>query len=331
MDFDNELLRRTARLAWVDPDLVMNPENIEFASQIYSKSLIMTSQIQAAQEELAVPLTQYVRAGIKASPILQADMLKACVEVGGLDTKDGTNNSKLAKYAEYINIYCQTVKVVIPPPDTSAAASQMELFDKRIEFIDKIIDTILNDSLINQLSDSGLKFQGDELKQMMRGFYITQWMAGQGMETDLIDMLTDPKKANEIAIAVSNQARDVFSVMVAAGKKADSKITAVRNRQDLGGPDDVNPDEPQEPESGLTDDDGLGDGLEGDTLTDDGSGDDLGSLDDDGAEPEKDPDDLGEDDLGTDDLTADADAGAGDNDPAGGSKELDPDGDLKGV
>lgn len=338
MDFDNELLRRTARLAWVDPDLVMNPENIEFASQIFSKSLIMTSQIQAAQEELSIPLTQYVRAGIKASPKLQAEMLKACVEIGGLDTKDGTNNAKLAKYAEYINAYSATVKVVIPPPDTSAAASQMELFDKRIEFIDKIIDTVLNDALVNQLSDSGLKFQGDELKQLMRGFYITQWMSGQGMETDLIDMLTDPKKANEIAIAVSNQARDVFAVLVSAAKKTESKLDSVRNRQDLGEPDDAN---------GMSDmqtDDTSGTGTDDmDTGLDDGSGenDDL-SLDDTGepqtpADDTDTTDDLDADNPGADDgadtdldgnaATDDVDADA---DPAN-TKEADPDGDLKGL
>lgn len=338
MDFDNELLRRTARLAWVDPDLVMNPENIEFASQIFSKSLIMTSQIQAAQEELSIPLTQYVRAGIKASPKLQAEMLKACVEIGGLDTKDGTNNAKLAKYAEYINAYSATVKVVIPPPDTSAAASQMELFDKRIEFIDKIIDTVLNDALVNQLSDSGLKFQGDELKQLMRGFYITQWMSGQGMETDLIDMLTDPKKANEIAIAVSNQARDVFAVLVSAAKKTESKLDSVRNRQDLGESDDAN---------GMSDmqtDDTSGTGTDDmDTGLDDGSGenDDL-SLDDTGepqtpADDTDTTDDLDADNPGADDgdatdlddnaTTDDVDADA---DPAN-TKEADPDGDLKGL
>jgi hypothetical protein len=336
MDFDNELLRRTARLAWVDPDLVMNPENIEFASQIFSKSLIMTSQIQAAQEELSVPLTQYVKAGIKASPTLQADMLKACVEIGGLDTNDGTNNAKLAKYAQYINLYSQTVKVVIPPPDTSAAASQMELFDKRIEFIDKIVDTILNDAIVNQLSDSGLKFQGDDLKQMMRGYYITQWMSGQGMETDLIDMLTDPKKANEIAIAVSNQARDVFGVMVAAGKKMESKIEAERNRRDLegGGDTDMGGDTGTDATDPMALDDG-GTGL------DDGLGEDDLDLDDGTSKDEKSPDDdaetdpladdaLGDDKVEGDDGAADVDAdasGAG----QGVDTELDPDGDLKGV
>ena len=338
MDFDNELLRRTARLAWVDPDLVMNPENIEFASQIFSKSLIMTSQIQAAQEELSVPLTQYVKAGIKASPSLQADMLKACVEIGGLDTDDGTNNAKLAKYSQYINLYSQTVKVVIPPPDTSAAASQMELFDKRIEFIDKIVDTILNDAIVNQLSDTGLKFQGDDLKQMVRGYYITQWMSGQGMETDLIDMLTDPKKANEIAIAVSDQARDVFSVMVAAGKKMESKLEAERNRRDLeGGGDDTM--------GGGTDTDqtdpmDLGDGGSGGEL-DDGAADDLGLDDDSTSTDEKSPDDASDvdplddgtgtgDDTGGNDGAATSDAGAT-GDDTGAKTELDPDGDLKGI
>ena len=311
MDFDNELLRRTARLAWVDPDLVLNPENIEFASQIFSKSLIMSAQIQSAQETLSVPLSQYVRAGIKASPKLQAQMLEELVKEMGIDMNQGRDDSRLQELNGYIQAYTAAVKVSIPPPDTSAASSQMELFDKRVEFIDKIVDTVITDALLNQLSDSGLKFQGDELKAMVRGYYLSNWMSNQGMETDLLDLMTDPDKMSDSVTAISDQNRAVFNMMTSLAKRTQSKFEAVANAKGLGEAD-------ASAETGLdaAGTDTTGTELEDDTL---GTGDELN---DDGlgdVEAEKDPTDAedeapaDEDSLESDPLDPDSivDTGTG--------------------
>lgn len=291
MDFDNELLRRTARLAWVDPDLVLNPENIEFASQIFSKSLIMSAQIQAAQETLSVPLSQYVRAGIKASPKLQAQMLEELVKEMGIDINQGRDDSRLQELNGYIQAYTAAVKVTIPPPDTSAAASQMELFDKRVEFIDKIVDTVMTDAMINRLSDSGLKFQGDELKAMVRGYYLSNWMSNQGMETDLLDLMTDPDKMSDTVTAISDQNKAVFNMMTSLAKRTDSKLESVANAKGLGEGEDAGGEFGAETETGAEgtgDDTGLDDG--GLDMGDDLSGDDLNG-DDLADETEKQPDD----------------------------------------
>lgn len=322
MDFDNELLRRTARLAWVDPDLVLNPENIEFASQIFSKSLIMTSQIQAAQEELSEPLSNYVKAGIKASPVVQAEMLKALVKLLGIETKEGQVHEELQKLNGYIQAYTAAVKVTIPPPDTSAAASQMELFDKRVEFIDKIVDIVVNDTIVSKINEANLDFQGDELKALVRAYYLRNWMSQQGMETDLLNLVTDTAEQADNIKAISDEAKDSMQMLLRLGKRAGSKIETVL--ASIGAEPDPEATPEAEPDGAGLDDGGEGlDGLDEDN-PDGGSGDpdDQGGADDlDGLDDGTDQTDAGTDTDTADDGTATADDDTG----------ADPDADLAGV
>lgn len=314
MDFDNELLRRTARLAWVDPDLVLNPENIEFASQIFSKSLIMTSQIQAAQEELSEPLSNYVKAGIKASPVVQAKMLEKLVKLLGVETKTGEFHEELAKLNGYIQTYTANVKVTIPPPDTSAAASQMDLFDKRVEFIDKIVDIVVNDTLVSKINEANLDFQGDELKALVRAYYIRNWMSQQGMETDLLNLVTDTDEQADNIKAISDEARDSIQMLLRLGKRAGTKVTTVLNS--IG----AEPDPEAAPESDTS--------AEDTDTAEEGTGDDLDTLDDGG--DTGDDADLGLDDDGSGDTDEpDADGDTPDDSETGG--DADPDGDLAGL
>ncbi len=326
MDFDNELLRRTARLAWVDPDLVLNPENIEFASQIFSKSLIMTSQIQAAQEELSEPLSNYVKAGIKASPVVQADMLKALVKLLGIETKTGEVHEELQKLNGYIQAYTAAVKVTIPPPDTSAAASQMELFDKRVEFIDKIVDIVVNDTVVAKINEANLDFQGDELKALVRAYYLRNWMSQQGMETDLLNLITDKGEQADNIKAISDETRDTLEMLLRLGKRTGSKVETVLNSIGAETDPEAAPDmggEAGETSDAGTDDeglDGLDDGL--DDGTDGGTGTDDAPPTDDDTPPDEDADNLDGGDTGADTPPTDDASTAG---------EADPDGDLAGL
>ncbi|WP_218670376.1 hypothetical protein, partial [Salmonella enterica] len=137
---DENLLRRTCHIACVDPDLVLTPENLEFASQIYSKSLLVTQQIVKKQEILSTPLTRYVTNSLQASPKLQAELIRIIVEYIREQNPDVSSEEMTKQTSEYMAKFINGMKVTLPPPDTSATASQADLFDKRYEFIEKLAD-----------------------------------------------------------------------------------------------------------------------------------------------------------------------------------------------
>ncbi|EPJ2511963.1 hypothetical protein ACTGOH_004923, partial [Salmonella enterica subsp. enterica serovar Bareilly] len=205
-DFDEGLLRRTCHIAGVDPDLVMTPENIEFASQIFSKSLLVTQQVVKKQEILSKPLTRYVVNGMLASPSLQSAMIKIIAEYINANGNGMTTDQVTKKVSEYLAAFINGMKVTLPPPDTSAAASQMELFDKRTEFFEKLADLVVTDDIAAQLQQEGITMDPNDLKTMIKSFYTRNWLRKQGIETDFFDLVYDDKSRQDNITMMTDEA-----------------------------------------------------------------------------------------------------------------------------
>lgn len=75
---DEGLARKQARALGADPDLVMNPESIEFASQITTKNVFNTKRIIQDQQRLSPMLSHWVKVHIYSDPII-IDRLSAIV------------------------------------------------------------------------------------------------------------------------------------------------------------------------------------------------------------------------------------------------------------
>jgi len=284
MDFDKELLRRTCQIANVDPDLVLTPDAIEFASQIYSKSLLVTQQIYKKQEILKKPMTKYVVNGCLASPRLQSRMIETIANF--LKATGGEKNAvELTKEInEILRKFINGLAVSLPPPDTSAASSQMDLFDKRVEFFDKLADMVVTEDLTNSLNNAGIKMDANDMKTMVKTYYVRQWLRKQGIENDFFDLVYDKDTREDTIQAISNEVKDATEFLMGLANRAAGKIDTVAKQKG-------------DPNGGGFDGGGGGDG-------------DFGS-DDDGLGGDN---EFGDDDLGGDE----GDTGGGDGDGLGG-------------
>ncbi|ANZ48657.1 virion structural protein [Erwinia phage vB_EamM_ChrisDB] len=309
---DESLLRRTCHIAGVDPDLVLTPDNIEFASQIFSKSLLVTQQIVKKQEILQKPLTRYVVTSTLSSPKLQAEMLEAIVTYIKENEPDTPETDYVAKASAYMGQFINGIKVSLPPPDTSAANSQMDLFDKRMEFFEKLADLVVTDDISAMLQEAGVSMDPNNVKSMVKTFYARNWLRRQGIENDFFDLIYDNDKRPENVKMMSDDVADASKTIIQLAKRAQGKIETLAKQADVadengggfggnnlgGGSDD-----------GLGGDDSLGgddDGLGGDDSlggNDDGLGGDDGLGSDDGA---------GGDDTGGDGADANADGSGAD-------------------
>lgn len=232
---DENLLRRTCHLAGVDPDLVMTPENIEFASQIFSKSLLVTQQITKKQEILVKPLTRYVVNGMLASPRLQARMIEAIARyITGNEVATATDDI-MERINEYMRGFINGMVVRLPPPDTSAANSQMDLFDKRMEFFEKLADLVVTDDLSTAMSNEGVTMTPDELKTMVKSYYARSWLMKQGMETEFFDMFYDEQKRPETVKAISDQVAKAGNMLMMLAKRTNGKIETIGKK--MGDPE----------------------------------------------------------------------------------------------
>lgn len=232
-DFDEGLLRRTCHIAGVDPDLVMTPENIEFASQIFSKSLLVTQQVVKKQEILSKPLTRYVVNGMLASPSLQSAMIKIIAEYINANGNGMTTDQVTKKVSEYLAAFINGMKVTLPPPDTSAAASQMELFDKRTEFFEKLADLVVTDDIAAQLQQEGITMDPNDLKTMIKSFYTRNWLRKQGIETDFFDLVYDDKSRQDNITMMTDEAMAASKTLIQLAKRFTGRLETLAKNADL--------------------------------------------------------------------------------------------------
>ena len=270
---DENLLRRTCHIACVDPDLVLTPENLEFASQIYSKSLLVTQQIVKKQEILSTPLTRYVTNSLQASPKLQAELIRIIVEYIRNQNPNVTSEDLTKQTSEYLAKFINGMKVTLPPPDTSASSSQADLFDKRYEFIETLADLVVTDDISNMLQNEGIEMQPDDLKTMIKSFYTRNWLRNQGIETDLFDLIYDEDKRGENVKMISDEIASASKTLIQLAKRATGKVETLAKAADLN-PEDANNFGGGSDFGGGSEDDG---GLGGD---EDLGGDDLGGDED---------------------------------------------------
>ncbi len=270
---DENLLRRTCHIACVDPDLVLTPENLEFASQIYSKSLLVTQQIVKKQEILSTPLTRYVTNSLQASPKLQAELIRIIVEYIRNQNPNVTGEDLTKQTSEYLAKFINGMRVTLPPPDTSASSSQADLFDKRYEFIEKLADLVVTDDISNMLQNEGIEMQPDDLKTMIKSFYTRNWLRNQGIETDLFDLIYDEDKRGENVKMISDEIASASKTLIQLAKRATGKVETLAKAADLN-PEDANNFGGGSDFGGGSEDDG---GLGGD---EDLGGDDMGGDED---------------------------------------------------
>ncbi|HHS7556415.1 TPA: hypothetical protein ACTPQ1_004707 [Salmonella enterica] len=232
-DFDETLLRRTCHIAGVDPDLVMTPENIEFASQIFSKSLLVTQQITKKQEILSKPLTRYVVNGLLASPSLQSSLIKIIAEYINANGNGMTTDQITTQISEYLAKFINGMKVTLPPPDTSAAASQMDLFDKRIEFFEKLADLVVTEDLSNALQNEGIQMSPDDLKTMIKSFYARNWLRKQGIENEFFDLIYDDASRQDNIKMMVDDSITASKGLIQLAKKFTTRLETLAKNADL--------------------------------------------------------------------------------------------------
>ncbi|HCJ5819097.1 TPA: hypothetical protein NU463_004758, partial [Escherichia coli] len=133
--------------------------------------------------------------------------------------KGMTTDQITKKVSEYLAAFINGMKVTLPPPDTSAAASQMELFDKRTEFFEKLADLVVTDDIAAQLQQEGISMDPNDLKTMIKSFYTRNWLRKQGIETDFFDLVYDDKSRQDNITMMTDEAMAASKTLIQLAKR----------------------------------------------------------------------------------------------------------------
>lgn len=281
LDYDESLLRRTCNMARVDPDLVLTPDQIEFAAQIYSKSLLVTQQVLQQQEELSPRITNYVRAYTLSSGVVLDRLAAKLTEVVTRNDNETEENYR-ERIAKLISDYIRGMTVTLPPPDTSIGESQMDQFDKRFEFFEKLAEIAVSPDVIDSLQDAGIEVDPDRLKVSVTNYYARKWLRSNDIESDFFGLFDADKRAENVK-AISDDVQDISKFLAQLGRRTESKVESVTKASNDEESDETT-DTTSETDTEVSDDTGA------DLDNDNEGGDDEGGFGDDDLESDEDSD-----------------------------------------
>lgn len=216
-ELDENFVRRICQLARVDPDLILQPENLEFASQIYSKSLISTKQIIMKQQGINKTVTNLCSNYTLSSGILLDRLVAAIKEADGFD-KDHPE-----LIPRYIRLLLDHMTVNIPPPDTSFTKSQMEQYTEKMDIVDKILEDCVTDDVADAVGVDSSKVRG-----LIKSWYSIQWLRNNGVETDLVDTILTETDHSAMVKDISDRHSVIGKLIAMVDKRLEGKLETIR-------------------------------------------------------------------------------------------------------
>ena len=223
-ELDENFVRRICQLARVDPDLILQPDNLEFASQIYSKSLISTKQTIMKQQGLNKAITNLCSNYTLSSGILLDRLVKAIKQSDGFDPE----HPELI--ARYIRIFLDNLNVTIPPPDTSFTKSQMEQYNEKME----IIESILNDTITDEVCDA-IDVESSKIRSIIKSWYSIQWLRNNGVESDLVDTILTEGDHAAMVKDISDRHSTIAKLLKMVDHRLEGKLETISKRYGEGG------------------------------------------------------------------------------------------------
>ena len=357
-ELDEAFLKKQARSMGADPDLVINPESIEFASQITTKNVFNAKRICQDQKLLAPIITHWAQTYIYSDGALIDDLTDIVLKFYDGKAKEGskdpvalefftegavTNDGRIEEEVEetkevrdantpnnkrnlnqlvskILSIFTGNLRVTLPEPDTGKLNSQMELFDKRMESVDKQLEKILPDGLY-----TGTVYEGQEntMRTLISSVLAYRWLSENDVDPDLLELFgDDPDKLNEVLKRVSDAVLGRTESIVRITKKLEKGMESMATRLNVEPDSETNYGKTFGGGNSGGSDSGFGEEENQEGGDEFGFGDfDDGSTDDTNQEPEDESTQTDEDKTPSDDLPEPPDAPPPPGDEAGGDEE----------
>lgn len=289
-----DLQKQHYRGLGLDPELIISPESIEFASQVTSKNLLAARRICKIQERLNPFITQFVKTYLLSDGILLKELSIL------IRTELGEESKQPGVVGKYINSFLRALNVTLPSPDTSMLGSQIEQYDIRSDALDKVLDNFINEDALGEIDADPMK-----AKSIIKSYLMRKWLKENDVEPDVLSIFEDSDARADLVQTIANDTVDSATLLSMLFNRVEKRVETVakkQGRESSGGMDDYSNDTGEsgdEDTSGGEDDYGSDDfgsddfGEAGDSTDETDSGMDEGS-DDDSADAEM-PEDEGTD------------------------------------
>lgn len=184
-ELDEDLSKRAAMALGLNPEIIDNAYSSEFAASVHANNLLFSKRVSRIQQKLTPHLTYLIRLLIVNDSVILKELQEA--------VKDNKENVKIDEnlISEFIN----AIEISLP----SANISQVKIFTEGLEeyktYLDSALEAVFDTSFINQSVTGDFSGSVDDIKAVIKAYYVRKWITDNNALPELAELLTDPNQS----------------------------------------------------------------------------------------------------------------------------------------
>lgn len=184
-ELDEDLSKRAAMALGLNPEIIDNAYSSEFAASVHANNLLFSKRVSRIQQKLTPHLTYLIRLLISNDSIILKELQES--------VKDNKENVKIDEnlISEFIN----SVEISLP----SANISQVKIFTEGLDeyktYLDSALEAVFDTSFINQSVTGDFTGSVDDIKAVIKAYYVRKWITDNNALPELAELLTDPNQS----------------------------------------------------------------------------------------------------------------------------------------
>lgn len=293
-ELDDELKKRSIMTMGLSPETVDNGFTTEFATTAVNNNIMLSKRVTQIQDVVVPLLTDHARKVISSNSGI-VDQLRDIIKQNYSNIKsiieaepDFKDAGEEAVVEFILESFLNSFELNLPKPDSVTLENQMSSFTTYSEGLEKAIESWINSDILNENLAGKLGQSVDNLKGVIKSYYMRKWMAENNVFTELSELTTKDETGSPILKIFDIQADHIEGLIR-------SSVKFIQETKGMANAADKDLDK-------LTGGDGLVDTPSSDTesSTDDDTGDaqddffDDAEVADDPTKPKSDLPDLGQ-------------------------------------
>jgi hypothetical protein len=199
-ELEESLQKRALMAMGLNAEHINNGFNQETATSVVANNLMLSRRVMIIQDQINPHLTDYHRKVIKADQELEEKLREVLlsmydeleIDEDEIAKEIGQDKAgvKALVISHIINDFVENLEVTLPRPNTATIENQKTALEGYIELLELALDAYLSDKYFSDELGGEVTRSVDSIKEMLKAHFIRQYMAENGIMTELSSIIT---------------------------------------------------------------------------------------------------------------------------------------------